>query len=313
MRQIGTIADEADARHFADYLLTQGITTRLDPPGPSGSTLWVHKEDLLPRARHELDAFQADPRNPRYSNAGTQAAEIRRQMAALDRKHARNTVDLRGRLGNSVALSGPVTQSLFWICVAVFVFHWLDFGGYGDKLFDLLLFSRWTFVDRQWVSDGLGAIRSGQVWRLVTPIFIHYGLLHIFFNMSMFLRFGRAIEARRGLLIYASLILFCAVVSNFAEFAFPDAFLFPGQRHGAGAFGGMSGVLYGLFGYVWARSHLVPNSGMSLSQDSIVIMLIWLVVCAMGLIGSVANTAHVAGLAAGAIFAFIEAQPRYRF
>ena len=49
MRQIGTIADETDARTFADYLLTLGITTRLDPL-PDGWAVWVHKEDLVPQA-----------------------------------------------------------------------------------------------------------------------------------------------------------------------------------------------------------------------------------------------------------------------
>ncbi len=46
-------------------------------------------------------------------------------------------------------------------------------------------------------------IRQGQIWRLITPVFLHdpslpYGLLHIGFNMYALYLFGRGIEARFG-------------------------------------------------------------------------------------------------------------------
>jgi rhomboid protease GluP len=41
-------------------------------------------------------------------------------------------------------------------------------------------------------------IRSGQVWRLVTPVFLHASILHIAFNMYALFIFGRGIEARYG-------------------------------------------------------------------------------------------------------------------
>ena len=41
-------------------------------------------------------------------------------------------------------------------------------------------------------------IRAGQVWRLITPIFLHASILHIGFNMYALFIYGRGIEARYG-------------------------------------------------------------------------------------------------------------------
>jgi rhomboid protease GluP len=41
-------------------------------------------------------------------------------------------------------------------------------------------------------------IRAGQIWRLITPVFLHASILHIAFNMYALFIFGRGIEARYG-------------------------------------------------------------------------------------------------------------------
>jgi rhomboid protease GluP len=46
-------------------------------------------------------------------------------------------------------------------------------------------------------------IRNGQIWRLITPVFLHdsvlpYGFLHIGFNMYALFLYGRGLEARYG-------------------------------------------------------------------------------------------------------------------
>eukprot|EP01114_Cavostelium_apophysatum_P017521 TRINITY_DN5226_c0_g1_i1.p1 TRINITY_DN5226_c0_g1~~TRINITY_DN5226_c0_g1_i1.p1 ORF type:complete len:330 (-),score=52.92 TRINITY_DN5226_c0_g1_i1:15-1004(-) len=48
-------------------------------------------------------------------------------------------------------------------------------------------------------------MKSGQVWRFITPIFLHAGLIHIFFNVFAQLRFGMALERRWGLIKYVAL------------------------------------------------------------------------------------------------------------
>ncbi len=57
-------------------------------------------------------------------------------------------------------------------------------------------------------------ILAGQVWRLVTPIFLHFGPFHLLFNMVFLYLLGGMIEERRGPWRYLLLGLVCAVLSN---------------------------------------------------------------------------------------------------
>ena len=100
----------------------------------------------------------------------------------------------------------------------------------------------------------------------------------------------------------ALFVLITGIVSNVLQFFLPT--LFDLQAHqgimiGSNLFGGMSGVDFALFGYLVAKTIYAPEPGLRLPRDSIILMLVWLVICMTGKIGSIANTAHVAGLAVG--------------
>ena len=83
-------------------------------------------------------------------------------------------------------------------------------------------------------------LKAGQIWRLISPIFIHYSPLHLLFNLFWIYDLGLMIETRRGTWRLLAIVLICALASNFGEF-FWEIPALPG-------FGGMSGVVYGLFG-----------------------------------------------------------------
>ena len=72
-------------------------------------------------------------------------------------------------------------------------------------------------------------------------------------------------------------------------------------------FGGLSGVVYALMGYVWLRGERDPQSGIYLQRGLITFALIWLIAGWFDLFGmSIANGAHVAGLAVGLAMAFAD-------
>jgi GlpG protein len=304
MRQIGTIADETDARTFTDYLLTLGITTRLDPLA-DGWAVWVHKEDLVPQAAGELEAFRQDPRAERYQGVGATAREFRRRAEQADRLHRKNTIDLRGRVGRPGPAQRPLTIALLAASLGVAVLTQLgDRPGLVGQWLAFTTFHRGP--DGRWHSDGLGPVLHGQLWRLVTPIFLHFGPVHLLFNMLMLHQLGRLVEWRWGTRRMAELVLATAVVSNLGQHLLPDIFtLGPVPHDRVSIFGGMSGVLYGLFGYVWMKGRYDRSAGIVLHPNTVFYMVGWLVLCMTGAIGSIANTAHVVGLVVGMLFGFI--------
>jgi membrane associated rhomboid family serine protease len=139
-------------------------------------------------------------------------------------------------------------------------------------------------------------IVKGEAWRLATPMFLHFGILHIVFNMMWLWQFGLVLETRFRSMRFLGLVLFIAILSNTAQ-----AFM------GGTNFGGMSGVNYGLFGFLLARSKLHPDPGFILHRQTITMFLIWLVLCFTGLVGPIANTAHVVGLLCGGLIGTINA------
>ena len=137
----------------------------------------------------------------------------------------------------------------------------------------------------------LPEVRQGEVWRLITPIFIHMSIVHLLFNMLWLKDLGSMIEARKGTWTLLLLVLVIGVCSNLGQdlLSGPD-------------FGGMSGVLYGLFGFIWMRGKFDPASGLRLNQANVVMMVGWFFLCLFGIIPNVANGAHGVGLVMGMIW-----------
>lgn len=199
----------------------------------------------------------------------------------------------------------PVTVVLMALSVAVAVAS--DLGK------DLTLVTWLTLADlrgsERTIADGLSAVQSGEVWRLVTPIFIHFGILHLVFNMLWMKDLGHLIEHRWSSRTLVLLVLVSAVLSNIAQFVVNWDFQ-NGVRYANALSGGMSGVVYALLGYIWIRGRCDPSAGIRLPQSLVLMMLGWLVFCMTGLLGHIGNTAHVVGLVVGMSWAWIAAQRR---
>lgn len=316
MRQIGNVANSRDATRLVDYLAAQGIRARSDAqPSDAGIAIWTYEEDQRERAEQLLSEFNLNPADPRYDEAAGKARAIAREEAARDRQARRNVIDVRATWGANDVRSRPTTIALGLICLIVAVLTGFGEDPKGEWWVDQLMITPVRHVpaaegppivfehdgvkfsvvgvnDR--VDEGLRATFFTQPWRLVTPIFLHFGIRHFLFNMIALFVFGSQIEVRRGAWFLLLLTLIIAIPSNLAQYHW--AF----DSGGSGRyFGGMSGVVYGLFGFIWMKSRLDPGSRLYLSQGSVFWMLGWLVLCMTGSMGPIANTAHVVGLIMG--------------
>ena len=160
--------------------------------------------------------------------------------------------------------------------------------GQDEERLRLFVISLWPAASpRAWAE-----ILGGEVWRLFTPMFLHYSVQHLGFNMLGMVNLGRPLEKVCGSRAYASLCLILALLTNVGEYLI----------NGAPNFGGMSGVLYGLFGYIWMRGRCDPGFVLQMPTETIVIALVWFVACFTGKLGPIANGAHSIGLVVGAVW-----------
>lgn len=127
---------------------------------------------------------------------------------------------------------------------------------------------------------------------MLTPILLHGGPLHLVFNMLWLWELGRLIEARQTSWILALAIVVLALVSNTAQYLYG----------GGNNFGGMSGVVYGLFAYVWMWQLFDPRAGLRLQGSLIVFMLLSLVVMTLLKLDMIANEAHLGGFLCGILY-----------
>lgn len=135
---------------------------------------------------------------------------------------------------------------------------------------------------------------SGQLWRLMTPIFLHFSMTHLAFNVALFAGFGRRIEAGAGSATLLATIVVSGIVSNVVQFLWGSTVLF----------GGLSGVVYGLFGYVVVQARFGrPPPLWALPPAFVVAMLVLLIAMSTGMTEPfglvVANAAHWSGLGTG--------------
>jgi len=148
-------------------------------------------------------------------------------------------------------------------------------------------FDQTFWIDNQW-------------WRLITPIFIHFSFAHLAFNCLWIFILGEKIENIDGSLIFISLVIFSAILSNCLQYFWTETSLF----------GGLSGVIYGLIGFCMIVEFDSQYDRYKLPPALYLFMIVWLLLGFAGILdlfgfGSVANFAHLGGLISGILFAMI--------
>ena len=288
MRHIGSFANEAQARFFTDYLLSRDIRSQLDLEADRSWSIWIQDEDQIVAAQEALQRFQANPTAAEFQKAPEEAERARKKEAedlAKYRQRVRSSKSLFVKFGGYGV--GPLTFTMIIACVLIALYSKV---GVHEWVRSLYISDQINMFRRD-----LPEVMHGQIWRLFTPIFMHADIakdpLHLIFNMMWLYQLVSMIEARQNSLFLLLFVAVSAALSNLGQYF-----------HSGPAFHGMSGVVYALAGYIWIRGKYNPSSGLYLSRQNVVILLIWLFVCYTGWVGPVANTAHAVGLVVGMIW-----------
>jgi GlpG protein len=120
-------------------------------------------------------------------------------------------------------------------------------------------------------------------------MFLHFGELHLIFNMLWLWYFGRQLEAIHPRWLFIVLIILASFVSNTTQYLSSNF----------NNFGGMSGVVYGLVGYTWLVHTLMPRSKLQIRGSMFAVFVAALVLMEILASSWIATAAHIGGLLSG--------------
>ena len=276
MIQILGVPTEVDLRPFSAFLWSQGVAHRITEDRGQ-QLLWVNDVVVREQVLHWHRDWEAG------------LLQLDGVEDALRRQSSRPKTKMRSPLSQWRRL--PITMLFLLMCIVVGFYT-----GLGSDVSLLKL----TFTPPMATAYGteLGTLQdtlvAGEYWRLFTPVFLHFGLMHLIFNMLWLFDLGRRIELVQGSIRLLSIIVLTGLLSNILQYM-------SGPEHAL--FGGFSGIVYGLLGYCLARERL-GGDRLGVPPGVYGFMLVWLAIGYTGILetigfGSMANAAHLGGLLAG--------------
>ena len=230
MLMITSFTNPRVAQAFVDYMATQGVILTIQQH--TRSDVWLSDEAQESRVREELERFLANPADPRYLAASWQSGQTNSGL------HYRRFPFL----ATLKAGAGPVTIGIMAVCILVFILM----SVIGDQ--PVMIWLAWPYDDSLKL----------EVWRYFTHAFMHFSFVHILFNLLWWWYLGGAIEKRIGSGKLVVITVISALLSGFIQHQFSGPW-----------FGGLSGVVYALMGYVWLRGERDPQSGVYLQRGLI--------------------------------------------
>lgn len=140
-------------------------------------------------------------------------------------------------------------------------------------------------AEAQFRLEEIGAlVYQGQWYRLISSMFVHYGIEHIGLNMLSLLIIGRLVEPVMGMWRYLALYLVSGFGGAVAAYLFTNPVI---------PSGGASGAIFGLFGayFVLARRASADTSG--------ILVLIGVNLAFSFAVPNISWQAHIGGLVTG--------------
>ena len=147
------------------------------------------------------------------------------------------------------------------------------------------------------------ATTDGEWWRLLTSMFMHYGLLHLALNMWALHQAGHFVERILGRASFALMYLASGLAGGLASI-----FWHGDQTWSAGASGAVFGVYGAIFGYMLRERRGLPKSVVQSLTRSTVMFAGYNIVFGLARSG-IDNSAHIGGILGGIAFGWLLALP----
>jgi GlpG protein len=258
---------------FANYLTSLDIDAKVQKDD-SDYVIYC-ASNKIDQAKEIFAEFIADPYQEKYQQAAWKSGQVSQVQD--------NSPSLITSFKQQfLAHAGVVTLTVFALCWLVFIASLL---GFARPTFELLHFYPKLTIEAFFDSP----------LRLLGPALFHFSWLHIVFNTMWWWQLGGSVERTLGKGALINLFLITALVSNLGQF------MVSGPN-----FGGLSGVVYGLVGYVWWYGWLAPEKGLMISKPIIGFLLFWLLLGYVDVLPvNMANTAHLLGLVSGCLLAAV--------
>ncbi|MBQ60758.1 MAG: rhomboid family intramembrane serine protease [Gammaproteobacteria bacterium] len=270
------IPSDIDLRLFSVFLQQAGVVHRITEEGVA-QVVWINSEDDRLKVLHF------------YGQLSSGALVLQDQVGARS-----SDMSVVSRLLANVGRF-PLTMLLLLVNVLLFpVTYGVNQGDLSGLFAQMTLLEFSVIGDKIYFSNLTHILESHQYWRLLTPMFIHFGWIHIVFNLLWVWEIGRRIELISGSSVLLLVTIVSSLGANFLQYA----------MSGAGLFGGMSGVVFGYLGHSLVWDKLVPGRKMGLRSGIYIFMLVFLAIGFTGAfdllgLGSLANGAHLGGLLGG--------------
>ena len=289
MTRVSEVSIEVDLSRFSQWLNSQGVQHKIIEEHGS-QVLYLQNGALRTQILTALERYIDEPGMHEQLDKWVDLNATR-----LRQTGSRSIVDsLYARASPKQA---PVIFGLISVCLIVAFLS--DFGQNGSLITSLLILDPFNLSTDLTSSSGrwdalMETLASGEVWRVITPDFIHFNVMHITFNLLMLWVLGGQLEIEKGSLSFLALVVFVSLVSNIAQLLETNYL-----------FGGMSGVVYGLVGYCWLWRYYQPS--IFFPDILLKFSLFWLLLGYTPVtewvgLGKMANAAHLYGLLAGLLW-----------
>jgi uncharacterized protein len=171
-----------------------------------------------------------------------------------------------------------------------FYFLWLSLVLIGVFLLQMMIQG---FTDIFVLND---SVFSGQLWRLVSAIFLHGSLTHLLFNLFALLFFGLVLEKLIGSKNFLIVFFVSGIFANLVAVNFYESSL------------GASGAIYGVIGCVSILRPMMMVWAFGLIVPMFVASIIWVAADILRILGfnpgNVGSVAHLSGIGIGLLFGF---------